>query len=94
MFTLLDWACGAGGSSSGSASASSKSLPSSLFCLLLLLKAASNTAARPLVGGTISRLTLLDLDNVGIANYYGEGLIKVALVELDQQTFYFAWEIG
>ena len=62
MFTVLDWVFGAGGSSSRSASASVKPLLSLPFCLLLLLKAASNTAARPLVGGTISRLTLLDLD--------------------------------
>ena len=64
MFTVLDWAACDAGSSSGSASASSKPLPSSSFCLLLFLKTASNTAARPLevFGGTISRLTLLDLD--------------------------------
>lgn len=53
-------------------SASSRPLPSSLFCLLLLLKTASKTAAKSLFegdtislevsGGTISRLTLLDLD--------------------------------
>ena len=85
MFTMLDWAGGAIGSSSGSASASSKPFPSSPFCLLLFLKAASNTAARPreVFGGTISRLGLLDLDMLLAAL----DNVKAALIGLDNVLF-------
>lgn len=68
--------------------------------LLLLWKTASITAARSLevtasslevvfAGGTISMLTLLDLDML-LATSVLSGVIKVALVGLDRQKFYCA----
>jgi hypothetical protein len=93
MVTVLDWVCGGtSGSSSGSASASSKPFPSSPFCLLLCLKTASIVAARLLevFGGTISRLTLLDLDMFALPLATALNIVKVAL---DRQTFYCAWSI-